>query len=52
MDLLAYLVNSGVFRYILKKEKLHVLQRVREERLPREAALADWASISSPINCR
>jgi hypothetical protein len=40
-DLLAYLVNSGVFRYILKKGKLHVLQRVREERLPREAALAD-----------
>lgn len=46
MDLLTYLTNNGVFRYIWKEEKLHVLQRVREERLPREAALADWASYS------
>lgn len=44
MDLLTYLANSGVFRYIWKEEKLHVLQRVREERLPREAALADLES--------
>ncbi len=44
MDLLTFLVNSGVFRYIWKEDKLHVLQRVRLERLPREAALDDWES--------
>ena len=42
MGLLTYLVDSGVFQYIWRGEQLHVLQRVREERLPRESALADW----------
>ena len=45
-DLLTYLVNAGVFRYTLKTPELHTLQRVRDERLPREAALADWETYS------
>jgi hypothetical protein len=45
-DLLTYLVNAGVFRYTLKTPELHILQRVRDERLPREAALADWETYS------
>lgn len=44
LDLLTYLVNSGLFQYIWKGDQLHVLQRVREERYPRELALADWES--------
>jgi hypothetical protein len=43
-DLIAYLVNTGVFSYIRQGERVDVLKRVREERLPREAALDDWTA--------